>query len=155
MRQGNWYFRFLLILQCLISSNICVLNATLTAGSDHAVDILLNSVALLALNDAVEIMGRFFLMQLDEEIDDPMGEEVVYRDRVFARWLAFPHFIVVILYGLLFLGVFGAEKPLNGFTFAVYVQPYSIFGFPLFCVPWYCICYLDVFEKIRCAFCFE
>ena len=41
---------------------ICVLNASIAAGSDTTVDILMNSVGLLILNDMDNIVCKIFLL---------------------------------------------------------------------------------------------
>lgn len=69
----------------------------------------MNSVGLLVLNDMDNIIGSVFLIlrnKAKEEDEDPLAENIEYRDKVFARWLTFWHFLVVIYYSFYFLGVF-------------------------------------------------
>jgi hypothetical protein len=46
----------------MIAVNIASLNASLTAGQETPVDILMNSMGLLVINDMDNIFGSMFLM---------------------------------------------------------------------------------------------
>ena len=61
MRVVELPYKILLMCQILISMTICILNASLTAGSSNFVDILLNAVGLMILNDLDNIVGSIYI----------------------------------------------------------------------------------------------
>lgn len=59
--------------QVIVSMTICVINATLTAGSDSVLSILMNAVGLMVLNDLDDIVGKLFIFFAgieEEEVPD-------------------------------------------------------------------------------------
>lgn len=60
LRQVPLFWKLLLICQCLIATNICFLNASITASNSNPVDILMNSTGLLVLNDMDNIVFLIF-----------------------------------------------------------------------------------------------
>lgn len=116
MRQVPFFFKILLVIQCIIAVNIAILNASLTAGQATPVDILMNSMGLLVINDMDNIFGSIFLIlrSKEEEEEDLLGDGIEHRDKVFARWLSFPHFFLVFIYTLWFMGAFQFSHPEKG-----------------------------------------
>ena len=67
IRHVPFIFKLMLILQSLIAIYICMLNAFITAGQAHALDILMKASALLVLNDMDNVIGAFFALIHDLE----------------------------------------------------------------------------------------
>ena len=57
LHRASFIFKIKLILQIVISMNICFLNAILAAGQGNGFDILMNSMALITLNEVDNIIA--------------------------------------------------------------------------------------------------
>lgn len=101
--------------------NIAILNGSLTAGQKTPIDVLMKLMGLLIINHMDNIFGNLFLMlrTKGEKEDDLLNKGLERRDKVFARWLSFPHLILVVVYGLWFLGAFQYENPEEGLVIIV------------------------------------
>ena len=68
----------------------------------------MNSVGLLVLNDMDNIVAQLYLLLRNKksEDDDLLADNVEFHDKVFARWLAFPHILFVVYYAMWFMGVY-------------------------------------------------
>ena len=79
------------------------------------------------------------------------------RDKTFARWLAYGHFILIAYYVINIFKLIEFSHPEIGLYIVVLGQPYSYVCFPFICALWYCICYMDKFQKLRDFFdnCFK
>ena len=93
---------------------LCILNGTLTAGSETVLDILMNAVGLIVLNDLDNIIAAVFIFNtgIDAEHEDDL---LIDRDRQFGMAFSIPHFIWVFFYSLFFLGFYQLEQPVQIF----------------------------------------
>lgn len=157
LRQAPFFFQILLIAQCCIAVNIGVLNASMTAGSDNPVDILMNSMGLLILNDMDNIVAQLFLVfqTKEEEDSDLFAENLKPRDKIFAKWLALGHLGLVIYYGCWFSGLFQYDDPEAALHVLFYFQPYSFQIFPFIVLFWYVFFYSKFCKCCRCRICYE
>lgn len=115
-------------------------------------------MGLLVLNDMDNIVGQMFLIlrnTKDEEENDLFADNMEFRDKVFARWLAFPHLLFVLIYVIWFMGGFQFAHPEDGWHTLLLWQPYSPIFFPIILIIWYCFCFLPQLKKYRCKICFE
>lgn len=69
MNMASFIWKIKLLLQVLITINICFLNAILTAGQNTGFDMLMNAVALLALNDIDNIIASLFYIMSGINLD--------------------------------------------------------------------------------------
>ena len=141
MRTAPPIFKIKLMLQVLISMNICLLNALLCAAQDTGFDMLMNSLGLLILNDLDDIIGQLFQIRAGIKLEQQEVEIHTRRDHFFSMNFAIPFIIWVIVYSLSFLHVFNITDP-PGFIFAITSVQFlaAIVLIPI----WYVICYLKL-----------
>ena len=79
-------------------------------------DVILNAAALLCLNDLDNVATKLFTMQLveEEEENNEFAENMNKSDRLFAKVISMPNFIIALVYGLQFLGAYEYAHPLDG-----------------------------------------
>ena len=139
MRFVSWPHKFLLIGQIEASMLLCLLNGTLTAGSETVLDILMNAVGLVVLNDLDNIIGMIYVFNAG--IDSLHEDDIlIKRDRQFGMSFSIPHMIWVFFYSLFFLGVFQGKQPVIVFRTILIVQSIC---FPIIFMTWYAVCFAD------------
>lgn len=153
MRKVPLFWKLLLLVQCNIAIGIATLNASIAAGQDNVVDILMNSTGLLILNDLDNLIGQLFIFGEEDGGEDFMAK-IRTRDKSYALILSFPHLLFVFYYMLMFTGVFQFEHPMKGLQTIIYWNPYSIYFFPPIVVLAYGLFFFDCLECIRCKCCF-
>ena len=80
MRFVYWPYKIMLMGQVEASMMLCLLNGSLTAGSETVLDILMNAVGLIVLNDLDNIIGTIF--KYNAGIDGEHSDMVlIQRDR--------------------------------------------------------------------------
>ena len=91
------------------------------------------------------------------EDSDLFAEKMTRRDKTFARWLAYGHFLLIVYYVINIFRLIEFDHPEHGLYIVVLGQPYSYVCFPFICALWYCICYMDRLQKLRDCFdnCFK
>ena len=57
LQRATFLFKIKIVLQIVIAMNVCFLNAILAAGQGNGFDILMNSMALMTLNDVDDIIA--------------------------------------------------------------------------------------------------
>jgi len=124
---------------------LCLLNGTLTAGSETILDILMNAVGLIVLNDLDNIIATIFVFNtgIDGQHEDCL---LIDRDRQFGMAFSIPHIIWVFFYSLFFLGVYQGEQPVTVFDNILLAQ--SIV-FPFIFLGWYAVCFAKPLEGCR------
>ena len=145
MRVASFPWKVKMMLQILISINICFMNAILCAGQDTGFDMIMNSLALMALNDIDNIIAELFMVMSGINLDNI---EVVVLDRqdyFYSKFFAIPHMIWVLFYSLCFLGAIPIANPPE---FVRLMQIIQSIGFIALLLLWYFICYSAWFEKI-------
>ena len=119
-------------------------------------DVILNAAALLCLNDLDNVATKLFTMQLveEEEENNEFAENMNKQDRLFAKVISMPNFIIALVYGLQFLGAYEYAHPLDGIEQISLFQPYSVLGFPIIVLPTYLLffhyCCLGVRKNCSC-----
>ena len=144
MRIASPLWKLKLILQILISVNICFLNALLCAGQGTGFDMLMNSLALLALNDIDNIIAQLYQIISGINLE---GQEVVSltrRDYMFSKVFVYPHILWVTFYSLCFLGIIPIEDPPSFIEFMISIQT---LGTVIVIIIWYFICYSNKCAK--------
>lgn len=151
MRIFKFPWKILLMGQVLVSMSICVVNASLTAGSDSVVDILMNAVGLLILNDLDNIVGKLYVFMAGLE-DEETLETCEGTDRIFSLSFALPHIIWVAFYSFWFLGIYQVSHPPSMFTAIMLIQTVI---YPILLIIWYIICFADCLNPCRQSFCLK
>lgn len=108
MRQATPLGKIMLVAQCTMIVNIGILNASMCAGQDNPLDILLNTTGLIILNEMDNFCVQIFLVLRSKrsEEHDHYAENINHSDKVFARWLSFPQLGLVFYYVLWISGQF-------------------------------------------------
>ena len=60
LQRASLIFKIKIVLQIVIAMNVCFLNAILAAGQGNGFDILMNSMALMTLNDIDDIIAQLY-----------------------------------------------------------------------------------------------
>lgn len=157
MRQAPILFKALLVLQCCIAVNIGVLNASITAGSNNPVDILMNSMGLLILNKMDNIIATLFFVFLEKEEkkSDLFAENLWAKDQIFAKWLSLGHLGLVAYVGCWFSGLFQYDEPEVALQVLFYQQPYSFYVFPFIVFLLYLYFYASFCKVCQFELCFK
>lgn len=145
LRFVAWPFKILLILQVEICMFLCLLNGSLTAGSETIIDILMNAVGLIVLNDLDNVIGNIYSFNsgVDSQHEDNL---MIRRDRQFGMSFSVPHILWALGYSCWFLGLGQNPHPGNVFLIIFIVQ--SVI-FPIFIFFWYFICFSKVCKGCR------
>ena len=104
LRFVAWPFKILLIIQVEICMFLCLLNGSLTAGSETIIDILMNAVGLIVLNDLDNVIGNIYSFNsgIDSQHEDNL---MISRDRQFGMSFSVPHILWALGYSAWFLGL--------------------------------------------------
>ena len=138
LQRASFIFKIKIVLQIVIAMNVCFLNAILAAGQGNGFDILMNSMALMTLNDIDDIIAQLY--SIISGINFGCEEVTIHTDRdyLFSRAFAIPHLIWVAFYSLCMLGAIQIENTPAFITMALFVQTY---GITFLILVWYIVCY--------------
>ena len=144
MRIASPIWKIKLLLQILISINICFVNALLCAGQGSGFDMLMNSLALLALNDIDNLIATLYGVVTGINVEGTEVTPLNRHDYFFSKVFSVPYMIWIFSYSLCFLGYIPITDPPKFIEFIIFIQST---GAIIFITIWYLICYSAYFAK--------
>ena len=114
------------------------MNAILCAAQGTAFDMIMSSLALMALNDIDNILALVFYVLSGINLDEMKTTSLTRRDYFFSKGFAIPHLLWVLLYSLIMLGVIPIGHPPTFINSFLYIQTFATI---IAVTIWYMICY--------------
>lgn len=143
MRVAAFPWKIQLMLQIIISVNICFMNALLCAAQSTGFDMLMSSLVLLALNDIDNIIAKLYYIISGINLDDQAVTALTNHDFFFSKMFAVPHILWISYYSFCFLGFIQINDP-PGFVKVALL--YVTIGTVILLTIWYIVCYSKHFE---------
>jgi len=87
------------------------MNAILCAAQGDPFNMLMSSLALMAINDIDSVIAGLYLVMSGINLDEIVVTTLTRRDHHFSKGFAIPHLIWVTFYSLFIIGVIPNSHP--------------------------------------------